>query len=411
MKETILLVPEYSHEIRGSILQVTQSLLKYVATRDDIHLVVPYPAEGSRWKNWTPEKWGVSSANIEFVPVLMDKFSECALGRVSSDWANSKFGGRKDYSVVATMRSTAPVGIRRLFAKPMVGFYPEVVNMYLIGGIDYFATLAKDLPDEMLFNFLHSWNVLYGTSGFASTMYKRMTELFTPAVCRKVNARTMHMPLGVTLDRLDAVKPMAKPEGQIRLAYGGRLVEEKGVQDYLSISEQLYATGYNVEAGFYFVFDRWGAVDDKIAPYKRPFTRVEVNATPVEEHFFAYAASADMFLCTSKHEAAGLAFQELLALGVPGLFLDAPWVRGLVPDDYPFIYKSKNDLSEAARMFCNRLQNEESLPYDMEKVKKFIRNEHSRSLCERRTVDLLVNLSRAKREKVKVEKICNLVTM
>lgn len=404
--ETVLLVPEYANEIRGSILQVTQSLLRYVATRDDIHLVVPYPKEGSRWKNWTPDKWEVKSDNIEYVPVLMDKYSECALGRVSSDWANSKFGGRKDYFAVATMRSTSPIGIRRLFAKPMVGFYPEIVNMYLIGGIDYFATLAKDLPDEMLFNFMHSWNLIYGTEGFADLMKRRLGQLFLPSVCREIGNRTLHLNLGIPLDRLNAVKPMPKPEKTIRIAYGGRLVAEKGVYDCIDVVDSLYASGYPVEGGFYFVFDRWGEDEDKIGKFKRPYTRIEINATPIEQHFFAYAASSDMFFCTSKFESAGLAFTELLYLGVPGLFLDAPWLKGLVPDDYPFIYKSKHEMLLAAQTFCNRLQKGEKLPYDMGKVRDYIIANHDRRVCEELTVNVLLEVSRAKRTKQKLGKLC-----
>lgn len=409
MRETVLLIPEYSHEIRGSILLVTQRLLKAAAKRDDLHLVVPYPAEGSRWKNWTPEKWGVASDNLEFVPVLMDKYSELALGRVSADWGNSRFGGRKDYSVVATMRSTSATGIRRLFAKPMAGFTPEVVNLYLIGGIDYFRTLAPDLPDEMLFNFLHSWNVIYGTDGFGQLMHKRLRELFLPSICKDIAGRTTQMSLGIDIDALRPVVPMEKPQGIIRVAYGGRLVAEKGVFDYIDMGNKLFEAGVPVEFGFYFVFDRWGENSDKLEPFRKPFTRVEVNATPIETNFFAYGASSDLFLSTSKHEAAALAFQELLYLGVPGLFLRAEYVKGLVPGDYPFIYENRSEMYAALRSLCNRLQTGQGVPYDMKKVRHFIEERHDRNVCEQKTLDLLVNLACAKREKRSVKKICDLV--
>ena len=408
-KETVLLIPEYSHEIRGSILQVTQRLLRAAAKREDLHLVVPYPMEGSRWKNWTPEKWDVASDNVEFVPVLMDKYSESALGRVSTDWGKSCFGGRKDYYVVATMRSTSSVGIRRLFSKPMVGFYPEVINMYLIGGIDYFKALAADLPDEMLFNFLHSWNVLYGTEGFASLMRKRLRELFVPTVCKNILDKTAHLSLGVDVSRLKTVIPKEKPEGQIRIAYGGRLVAEKGVFDYLEIGKRLYEAGLPIEMGFYFVFDRWGENTEKLAPFQQPYTHVAVNAVPIETNFFAYGASSDLFISTSKHEAAALAFQELLFLGVPGFFLEAEYVKGLVPEGYPYIYKTKSDLYAGVRDFCNRLQKGEAPSYDMRGVPSYIEEQHNRDVCEQRTLDLFVNLSRAKREKQKVGKICQLL--
>ena len=201
---------------------------------------------------------------------------------------------------------------------------------------------------------------------------------------------------------------MEKEAGKIRLAYGGRLVAEKGIFDYLEIAEQLYSSGHPIEYGFYFVFDRWSENDDKIAPFKRPYSKIAVNAVPIEENYFAWAASSDLFICTAKYEAAALAFQEMLFLGVPGFFLDAPWVHGLVPDDYPYIYKSKSDLALGIRAFCKRLENGEAPVYDMSKTQDFIREVHSRSVCERKTADLLVNLSIAKREKKKIWRLQDL---
>ena len=55
MRETVLLIPEYAQELRGSLLHIAQGLMRATVSRDDIKLVVPYPIAGSRWKNWTPE--------------------------------------------------------------------------------------------------------------------------------------------------------------------------------------------------------------------------------------------------------------------------------------------------------------------------------------------------------------------
>lgn len=47
------------------------------------------------------------------------------------------------------------------------------------------------------------------------------------------------------------------------------------------------------------------------------------------------------FISTSQFESFGLFYLELLASGVVGIFADKPWVRSLLPHDYPFIYPDK----------------------------------------------------------------------
>lgn len=49
------------------------------------------------------------------------------------------------------------------------------------------------------------------------------------------------------------------------------------------------------------------------------------------------------FLATAEDESYGLAYLEALSAGVIGVFLDRPWVREILPPDYPLIV-SKQDL-------------------------------------------------------------------
>lgn len=402
MKETVLLIPEYGQELRSSLQQIAQSLMRAAAERDDLKLVVPFPASGSRWKNWTPEKWQVDAPNVEFVPVVMDKYSECPLGRVSADWANGKFGGRTDYYVVATFRPTAAVGIRRLFSKLMVGFRPEVLNIYGIGDCDAFRAMSPDLPNEMLFHCLDSWNIIMGTESFGNHMFRQFSRLFVPSVCQEIRKKTTVEVIGVDTERLDKVVPMFPDNDKLRLVYGGRYTNEKCGKDYIPVATAAFERGLPIELGMFLVDNRMTINGGSIDELQRlPFVKIWRNAEPVDDNFWSYGKCSQLFLFTEKLANYGLMPMELLYLGVPGVFVDEPNVKGMIPEDYPYVYRTKADAMQAAQVLLSKLHRGEPV-YDMEKMRRFIREKHNRKYFEKRVFDIAVALSSAKRNGVKV---------
>lgn len=61
------------------------------------------------------------------------------------------------------------------------------------------------------------------------------------------------------------------------------------------------------------------------------------------DHYWAELGKTTAFLATSLEEAYGLSYVEALLAGVIGIFPDREWVYRLVPKDYPFVYRTRDE--------------------------------------------------------------------
>lgn len=68
--------------------------------------------------------------------------------------------------------------------------------------------------------------------------------------------------------------------------------------------------------------------------------------TASRDDYWQALARTTAFLATADEESYGLAYVEALAAGVVGVFPDRPWVRGILPSNYPFIYRSPAEAEE-----------------------------------------------------------------
>lgn len=65
-----------------------------------------------------------------------------------------------------------------------------------------------------------------------------------------------------------------------------------------------------------------------------------VQQPDTREGYLQLIADRGAFLCTSNYESFGIYYLELLCSGIVGVFLDKPWIRGLLPD-YPLIAENQ----------------------------------------------------------------------
>lgn len=63
--------------------------------------------------------------------------------------------------------------------------------------------------------------------------------------------------------------------------------------------------------------------------------------TATREGYWQDLSRATAFLATSEEESYGMAYVEALAAGVVGIFPDLPWARALLPDGYPYFYRTR----------------------------------------------------------------------
>ena len=71
---------------------------------------------------------------------------------------------------------------------------------------------------------------------------------------------------------------------------------------------------------------------------------VDVTLIPgSKQEYYERMEEETAFVACSKDESYGIGYVEALYAGVVGIFVDKPWVYQIVPDGYPFIFKTKED--------------------------------------------------------------------
>ena len=68
--------------------------------------------------------------------------------------------------------------------------------------------------------------------------------------------------------------------------------------------------------------------------------------TASREDYWEALARTTAFLATAKEESYGLQYVEALVAGAVGIFPDRAWVHAIVPEAYPFIYRTPAEAEE-----------------------------------------------------------------
>lgn len=76
--------------------------------------------------------------------------------------------------------------------------------------------------------------------------------------------------------------------------------------------------------------------------------------TATRQSYWEALAHTTAFLATTSEESYGIEYVEALGAGVIGIFPDLPWAHALVPEGYPFFYKS---VDEAKNMLWRAVVN------------------------------------------------------
>lgn len=108
------------------------------------------------------------------------------------------------------------------------------------------------------------------------------------------------------------------------------------------------------------LFIRSGIEDKPVSE----FTSYEIQKQGTRAEYMEVLSRAGAFFCACKDESFGIYYLELLFSGAPGVFLDYPWVRALLPG-YPFVV----DKAEAVQACTQVLQNYE---WTRDRIKPYV---------------------------------------
>ena len=384
-------IPFYSEMVPGkmtSMYTCSRSIVAGANARKDIKLITYHPDSADYGDFY--EYWDIKKGSA--VPQLfeLDRMQNTPLGYANASMC--KLGSRKDYFVVLNQRTTASCMLQKALSKPFIGFSPTVVH-YITGGDlnETHMILHPTTVPEFLFALSQHWNIFHNEAHF-QRVRKAMSGMFTPAVMRTFNERSIFYNLGVDLRALEAADEVPddlKFPGEFVMLYGGRPAAHKNLDMMVKAAQALNVAGVKTKLLLFLTTERSMSGEDKIKTLEGlDFVDIRTNR-PLGE-FHAACHRADVFLGASSAESYGISYVEMMYGGAVGVFLDRPWVKAVVPAKYQFVAKT---LSEAVSMLRNLAKDRLLRERTAESLKRYILAEHDREDHVENVLDAVCALS------------------
>ena len=153
-------------------------------------------------------------------------------------------------------------------------------------------------------------------------------------------SRTAWANLGV---RLDHARPREEPAVPVVLYPAISLERRKRPDLFLDVVERVAArTPVRVEARL----EESQLVEEPALTLSRREWAWVGPLTASRTTYWEHLARTTAFLATAWEESYGLAYVEALVAGAVGVFPDRPWVRGVVPSGYPFVYRDADEAED-----------------------------------------------------------------
>ena len=234
-----------------------------------------------------------------------------------------------------------------------------VINMDVIDSTDAWMKLKANTADPKLMNFMW-WNwtrynstvelaslslscALFPTFANSERTAKAIQEYVRRWTIQPLaeRARISWVNLGI---RLEHLQPRHEPDRPVVLYPAIYLSERKQPQQFIDVVTRVAKRApIRVEARL--------VEPHLVSPLAMTLSRNKWAwvgpLTPGRQQYWEALASTTAFLATAREETYGLEYIEALLAGAVGIFPDKEWARALVPEDYPFFYRS---LAEAETM-------------------------------------------------------------
>lgn len=199
---------------------------------------------------------------------------------------------------------------------------------------------------------------------------------------------------GIRFDVLDKYVPALPksvgPRG-VCVFFGGRWVEGKGFSTYLEFVEKAFKSG----AKIYGIATTPADEDVRAEDLRKKYPMIEFYPNCNRETFYEKLKEGHLFLSFSMWEGFGISYWEMMYQGLVGIFLDRPWNRSVLPEEY-WALRAKNP-KEMYRVFRDAIT-----PADMkvnqavlEKlVRPYLRDHYERSKVNAAIYDWMLQKTR-----------------
>lgn len=227
-----------------------------------------------------------------------------------------------------------------------------VINMDVIDSVGAWQTLKANCDEPHVMNFVW-WNTSQYTHRVQRASLALSCALF-PTFCnsertatevREIVSSWATQPLAASAKiawvnlgiRLEHVQPRQEPAVPVVLYPAIYLSERKQPQLFLDVVERLVKrTPIKVEARLH----ESHLISEKAMRLSRRDWAWVGPLTASREDYWHALARTTAFLATAVEESYGLSYIEALVAGAVGIFPDRPWARAILPERYPFFYRT-----------------------------------------------------------------------
>lgn len=394
-KEIIIFNPIYSLDsiLFDSMTILAKKFLDEAVKRDDVIIRVLTPSDESKHRVSFRELYK-DNKNIEFVDVDYDDFTELPLGNVNKSF--KKLQRMDDYYVIFNMQNIASFGLQKIASKSFL-FRPTVINWFVSGDIGepHFQSLLSTIHETV--SSVYFFPTIFNSQFSYDRFGKLVKETFSPSRYNEFIKKSQVVNLGIDVNGLDKIKENKDTEKKgFNFIYGGRPATHKRLDLMIDIVDKLRCRFDDIGLDLFITkserISAGGYDEIKKGSYIREYLNLSQN------NFFEQCLKSKAFLVTSEAESYGLAFKEMLYLGLVGIVIKSRWTDKLWWSDYPFLV---NNTEEAFNTCSWVYQNYEEAVKKMEPFVKDIRENHNSSKNMNLILDYLVTTSRNRRLKIK----------
>jgi len=227
-----------------------------------------------------------------------------------------------------------------------------VINMDVLDSLGVWQTLKANCDEPRLMNFVW-WNTSQFTHQVQRVTLALSCALFptfanserTASEVREIvsawavqplaeKARIAWVNLGI---RLEHVQPRQEPDVPVVLYPAIYLSDRKQPLVFLDVVERVHKrTPIRVEARLH---ESHLISEQAMRLSRKDWTWVGPLTASREDYWEALARTT-AFLATAIEESYGLEYIEALVAGAVGVFPDLPWARAILPEGYPFFYRT-----------------------------------------------------------------------
>lgn len=239
----------------------------------------------------------------------------------------------------------------------VVGFvFPKIVNSFL-------GSFKEKVSQIELYSSILGMT-LYPTIFNSMSSLEQFKELQSKVLSYGLISKShlSAIPIGVDIEKLSQYQ---SAKNNVFIYPGNQIITEKNFEDVIKAFDYLYALGLDFKLKMFVYSQYW----EKIP--KRDY--IEVNESLPQEEFWNEASKCGAFLSMSKSESYGLAYLELIKIGLVGIFKDEQWVR-FIYGNYPYVGKSIEEVVLLLKSYLENKLKPISSFVDSHDKKLFIKN-------------------------------------